>query len=256
MGLEKTSGGDKPDKSAKPSKKESMNRKLVRVIGMQRSGIHAVADWIKMSHVGMGYSCWFDNNAQLERMNDVAKFLPPSGEKEEAFLWLVEHEDIMFVDLPSMNKKLFQNFDYIDVLVIRDVFNTMASRRKMDERFFNRRTLQQWKHYACEANNLTNFLGPNKVVVNFNKWFSDTKYRGEVAAKFGIEGVGASTERMVVPSYWQPNVAKSSDLLVFDRWKNYQADQAFWDVFDRQVYDLNTNLFGKNEDVLKLIPNS
>lgn len=258
MGLERSSGDDKakkvkPDEPAEVPAVEPLKRKFIRVIGMQRSGIHAVADWIRMSHAGMGYSSWYDNAVNMDRPNDIAKFLPPSGEKAEPFLWMVEHEDIMFVDVPLLNEKIYNNFEFTDVLVIRDLFNTMASRRKMDERFFNRRTIQQWKHFACEAQNLTNFLGPNKVVVNFNKWFSDMKYREEVAGKFGIDGVGVGTEKMAVQSYWQPTVTKSSDLALFDRWKNYQADKDFWTVFDRQAYDLNTSIFGKNEEVAKLI---
>jgi hypothetical protein len=201
----------------------------------------------------MGYSSFYDNNAPLDRPNDIAKFLPPSGDKEETFLWMIEHEDIMFVDIPILNPKLFANFEFTDVVVIRDVFNTMASRRKMDERFFSRRAVQQWKHFACEAKNLTNFLGPNKVVVTFNQWHSDMKYREKIAQGFGIDGVGVGTEKMASTSYWEPTVTKSSDLKLFDRWKNFPAGSDFWAVFDRQVYDLNTSLFGANEEVAKLI---
>ena len=230
-----------------------MNRKFIRVTGMQRSGIHAVTEWIRMSHAGMGYSCWYDNAVSMDRPNDIAKFLPPSGDKEEAFLWMVEHEDVMFVDMPVLSSKIQKNFEFIDVLVIRDVFNTMASRRKMDERFFNRRAVQQWKYFACEARDLTNFLGPNKVVVNFNKWFADMKYRETVAGKLGFEGVGADTDKMAVTSFWEPTATKSSTLKLFDRWKNYKDDQNFWSVFDNQVYDLNTGLFGEMPEVAKLI---
>lgn len=232
-----------------------MNRKFFRVIGMSRSGIHAVADWIRMSHAEMGYTCHYDNAIPMERPNDIAKFLPPKGELSESFLWMVEHEDVHFLDMPVLNPKIASNFEFTDVLVIRDVFNTMASRRKMNERgLFSRRHIQQWKQFAFEALEQTSFLGPNKVVVKFNQWHQQRDdYRSVVAKACGIEGVGAESNKVVGHSSWEPNTTPASELKLFERWRNYAEDPAFWAVFDKQVYDLNSSLFGSDSEVLKFI---
>src|ERR1700753_3658352 len=195
-----------------------MNRKMIRISGMARSGIHAVAEWIRMSHAEEGYSCHYDNNFSLEHPNNLAKFLPPSGDKVEPFLWMIEHEDILFVDMPVLSPKIFKNFDFVDVLVIRDAYNTMASRRKLNENMFSRRVLQQWKQFACEALDQTNFLGPNKIVVNFNSWAKDPfvgGYREEIAKKFELAGIGSATEKISATSSWEPNQQHSSRLQLF-----------------------------------------
>jgi len=231
-----------------------MNRKFFRVIGMSRSGIHAVASWIRMSHVEMGYAYHYDNTVPMTFPNEQAKFLPPSGDKNEAFLWMVEHEDINFLDMPVLNSKIYTNFEFTDVLVIRDVFNTMASRRKMNEKgWFSRRHIQQWKQFAFEALDQTKFLGPNKVVVFFNGWHKEPAKRELIAKDFGIIGVGADTSKSATQSSWDAPTVPVAEMKLFDRWQNYAEDPMFWSVFDKQVYDLNTQLFGPNEEVLKYI---
>lgn len=225
---------------------------------MQRSGIHAVAEWIRMSLAMQGYNTHYDNAVPLERPSDIARFLPPKGDLEESFLWMVEHEDAQFIDLPPIHPKICANFECYDVLVIRDVFNTMASRRKMNTNHFSRRAVQMWKQYAFEASGATNFLGinSNKVVVRYNAWHKqphEGSYRETVAKSFQIEGVGSEVPlKQSANSSWQPPATLVSELLVFDRWKNYADDEAFWNVFkgDKQLYELNTNLFGPNQEIL------
>ncbi len=235
-----------------------MQRKMMRVVGLARSGIHAVSEWIRMSHAEMGYSTQFDNILPLERPNDIAKLFPPSGDKNEPFLWMVEHEDQMLIDIPSISPKLLNNFEFTDVIVIRDVFNMMASRRKHNEKWAVRRVIQLWKTYAFEALNKTTFLGPNKKVVNFNKWHAEPLaggYREEVAKDFGIPDLGADTSKQATPgSSWDKMSVPASELKLFDRWKNYADVPEFWSLFDKQAYDLNTALFGPNEGVLKYRP--
>lgn len=234
-----------------------MNRKFLRVVGMQRSGIHAVAEWIRMSLADQhGYSFQFDNAIPMDKPNEFAKYLPPKGDLAEPFLWMVEHEDINFIDMPVLNPKLHTNFEYADVLVIRDVFNTMASRRKMNANLFSRRAVQLWKQYAAEALNGTDFLGPNKIVVAFNKWHDsrwseNTAFITAVGDRFGISGGGVLLDKLSVGSSFEPPTTLAKDLKVFDRWQTYADDPAFWAVFDQQVLALNTKLFGENPEVLK-----
>lgn len=227
-----------------------MNRKFLRVVGMQRSGIHAVAEWVRMSLAVQGYSVQFDNAVPMERPNELAKYLPPKGDLAEAFLWMVEHEDIQFLDMPALSPKLYANFEYADVLVIRDVFNTMASRRKMNPNLFSRRAVQMWKQYAAEALNATDFLGPNKVVVTFNKWLGEP-YRTAIAGKFGIDGAGVEQTKLSVASSFDPPTTPVNELKLLERWKTYADDPGFWSVFDPQVVALNSKLFGEDEEVLK-----
>jgi hypothetical protein len=238
-----------------------MKRKFFRVIGMQRSGIHAVAEWIRMSHALQGYSVHYDNAVSMEKPNEIAKFLPAKGDLEESFLWMVEHEDVHFIDMPVLSPKLTSNFEYHDILVIRDVFNTMASRRKMNPQLFSRRAVQLWRQYGAEALGNTDYLGPNKTVVLFNKWHQSglqgqppeiLGYRKQIAAKLGIQEVGAETIKLAVNSSFDPPTTPSNELKLFDRWKNYE-DQNFWSAFDSPVYAMNTKLFGEMPEIAKLI---
>lgn len=235
-----------------------MQRKMMRVVGMARSGIHAVSEWLRMSHAEMGYDTQFDNLLPLERPNDIARLFPVSGDKSEPFLWMIEHEDQMLIDLPTLSPKLHNSFEFYDVMIIRDVFNTMASRKKHNEKWAARRSIQLWKTYAFEALNKTNFLGPNKKVINFNKWHAKPyigSYREEVAKEFGITDLGSDTSKQATPgSSWDKLTVPVADMKLFDRWKNYADVPEYWSLFDKQAYDLNTALFGVNEGVLKYRP--
>lgn len=229
-----------------------MNRKLIRVFGVQRSGLHAVADWIKLSHAEQfGYSIIFENAVSLERPNEIAKFLPLKGDLAEPFLWMTEHEDCVLIDLPNIHPKLSANYEITDVVVVRDVFNTMASRRKMNGNMFNRRAIQLWKQFAFEAKGSTSFLGPKKLVVNFNDWI-DSANRSEYAKELQITGIGSQTDKQAAGSSWQPNVP-ASELKLTERWKNYIDDSSFWNLFDAQTYELNASIFGENTDIKKLL---
>lgn len=230
-----------------------MNRKLIRVFGLQRSGLHAVCDWIKLSLAEQsGYSATFENDVSVDRPNEIAKFLPAKGDLAEPFLWMTEHEDSVLIDLPLLNPKLAANYEITDVLVVRDLFNTLASRRKLDQKLFNRRSVQLWKQFLFEAQGKTTFLGPNKVVVNFNDW-SANKERERVAASLGITGVGAKTDKLAVNSSWQPPTTPVAELQLTERWKNYKEDATFWAVFDKSLYELNASVFGGNDEVAALI---
>lgn len=224
-----------------------MNRKMFRVMGMTRSGIHPVVEWIKASYVANGFACQFDNRIQIEYPNTIAKFLPmkPDEGDSERFLWLVEHEDVQFTDMPELREKLFTNFDVVDVLVVRDVFNTMASRFKVAKHLHSRRNVNVWKSYAYEALGRTSFLGPKKVVVNFNSWVDDMDYRRKMAGQLGILEMGADTSKQVPPfsAFDNPEV-KVADLKLNERWVEFIPDKDFWGAFDKDVLKLNTELFG------------
>jgi len=241
-----------------------MQRKFVRVLGIARSGIHAVSDWIRLSFAEqMGYSCQFDNLCSFERISELAKFLPPAGDKNEAFMWMVEHEDVPLIDLPMLPSKIYTNYDVVDVLIIRNVFNMMASRRHMQSPSFTRRTVQLWKSYAFEALNHTNFTGPNKVVIKYDLWQKQpwvategVETRATFAKLLGIEDIGSETTNMSPfspVSAWQPSTTPGPELKSLERWKSYAENKDFWLVFDKQAYDLNTALFGPDEEILQYL---
>ncbi|MGC1248712.1 MAG: hypothetical protein WA865_21070, partial [Spirulinaceae cyanobacterium] len=69
----------------------------------------------------------------------------------------------------------------INIIILRDPFNmwvgNMPGKKLHDP--------QLWKIYAQEFVGETNFL-PNKVCINYNKWFSSQDYRKEITDKLGV----------------------------------------------------------------------
>ena len=70
-----------------------------------------------------------------------------------------------------------------DVLLLRDTFNLIASRLKKG--FLSVKTkgmslTDMWIEYAKEFLEETSYLSNNKVIINYNLWFSDISYRREI----------------------------------------------------------------------------
>jgi hypothetical protein len=144
-----------------------------------------------------------------------------------------------------------------DVLVIRDPFNTFASRvsaswirYKLDDKAGKETSIRLWKSYAREAMGDTNFARHNRIVINYNRWFTEVEYRRKLSARLGLAfsdaGFGAVSGEYGGSSF--DGVRYNGDaqqMQVLDRWKLVANNSVYKELFnDQELLALSYRLFG------------
>lgn len=203
-----------------------INRKEIKVVGMRRSGNHAIINWIEKQEIGKvvhlndirlnenPYRCIYKSlckdhpknhwvGAPILRYpqysgNEGLKLLEREarGDFEPKDCLIYSYEDFSLDRLTS--NRVEKNHDRYfgnsavryDVLVLRDPFNLLASRLKKnpDEsvRSLKENVTEMWISYAKEYLGETNYLKNNKIGINYNQWVVDANYRKLIALKLGL----------------------------------------------------------------------
>lgn len=137
----------------------------------------------------------------------------------------------------------------VNVIVLRDAFNFMASRYKRNQQTEHDmigRALHDWKIHAKEFLGYTHNLD-NLICINFNKWVYSISYKKKIAKKLNMPY--SEKGFYEVPKYGNGssfsglNYLKSRDVL--HRWKIYANDINFQNLFDSESLSLNKKIFGK-----------
>lgn len=204
----------------------TINQVEIRVVGIRRSGNHAIINWICqqagndvvfINHVRPGdnpYRSQYESQLCSKRQSkpDDPHFRDIQwwrSEKEGSFslkdylMYSYEDQEIENVFKPSYERKhdmyVGRSKERVDLIVLRDPFNLFASRLKTKPRedglnfsmlnvYSRRYTLPKlWISYAKECLNETSFATGRKVFVNYNRWFSDLSYRKEIAAQLSLD---------------------------------------------------------------------
>lgn len=251
-----------------------VNQTEIRVIGMSRSGNHAILQWLvaQMAEADRRV-CWlnccepkwnpywtarpFDNGApywanypfDLEA-EKACRFSPKDFflfNYEDNYLrnacsevYDAEHDGWVG---PSQRRH--------DVLILRDPFNLFASRlRSLEPVVSPRVAVKIWKQHAKQ------FIGPvprmlrhNPVLILYNRWCTDRAYRQRIAEALGVPFTDAGKARVAAV-----HGGSSFDGLSFDgragqmrtaeRWRHYIEDPAYRGLFDAEVLRLSQAIFG------------
>ena len=250
----------------------AVNQTELRLIGMSRSGNHAIAQWILAQATGRvcflnaaegrsnpfltarpmddGPSCWtnipgFDLAAEQRggawSAKDLLMFSHEDGFLARSCSEEFERSHDAFVG-PSRRR--------VDVLILRDPFNLFASRRKCLWGVLTpRTTVKVWKQHAREFLRPGRFLRHDPLVISYNRWCVDRDYRRGVAQHLGLAFTDAGRDRV-----WPCNGGSSFDgraydgraaaMRVFDRWRHYAEDPSFRQMFDPEVRTLSARIFG------------
>ena len=254
----------------------SRNEWEIRIFGMRRSGHHAVAIWL--AHHFPHRSVHF--------MNDVVPFKDPfthhvntrpTTKKGDCFVdrsendiagerslqkkcLMYNYEDFYLPrlatnDLLPRKEQLVGNSDReFDVLVLRDPFNLAASRTRFRKgrwpvNWFSS-TVELWLDYAKEYLGHTNYLR-HKIVINYNKWFSDATYRKQLSHQIGLEFSDKGLNRVSGSgkgSSWDGmrDDRNAQKMKVLDRWHSVIHDSEFRSLFHKRydVRDISEAIFG------------
>ena len=209
--------------------------KEIRVSGLRRSGNHAIINWIVQQH---NNEYIFINNVQPYQ--DPFDFTKQKKRNTSLFVYSYEDVPVSYIYNPKyMNDKKCRydiiHQDIYNVLIIRNPLNLFASRLKSDKigvgsKIYNDKDL--WIMYAQEYLGFTNFINSDKILINYDKWFIDVKYRKIIANQLGLKftdkgmddvpqfGGGSSFDDLNFDN-------KGSSMRVLERWKSFQGNKKY-----------------------------
>lgn len=250
----------------------------ISIYGMQRSGTHAVTNWIadqfdgKMFYANDCFNCHTDivSNFKSDELPVFSRkrIRPVDFESAaDANVSLLVYEDAsLWESWPGEARAFEGKQTRFKVLILRDPFNLIASRIKLTERiptpFLQERMLAMnetgvprflstWKSYAREFIRLRDAPEPGHLLVNYNEWVSNKRYRRDLSASLGQahrdrekesvpgDGFGSSFDGIDFNQ-------NASRMLVLERWKEFVSDRRFksW-TSDREMMDLSSEIFGE-----------
>ncbi|NET27750.1 hypothetical protein [Okeania sp. SIO1I7] len=254
-----------------------VNQKEIRIIGMRRTGNHAIINWIQNQHTG---KVEFWNNLKVDRNADRQRYenLKDNYPFVEKDCFIRSYEDY---DLKKIKNWRFESKHDLyfgksalryDVLILRDPFNLFASRLKHRLNIENRensleissvygnnfllvRSLHQtlgdlWVNYAKEYLGETNYLGHNKICINYNQWFTDVDYRKQIAdklqMKFSDEGINQVSGVGRGSSFEGVNFdGNANSMDVLNRWQKVSNNPRYHELFSNQeIFKYSEKIFG------------
>jgi len=238
----------------------------IRVIGLQRNGNHAIINWIIQQS---GSNVLFFNDVEPENPFDESRLM---GDKnnlsasnfdrviysyEDRLLNLITHKNYY----PQKNMYNVNADKRIDLLILRNPFNSFASRMKHQavssqlSTYISGLSLPQlWITYANEYLGKSHYL-KNLVTLNYDLWCCSVDYRKQIAGKLNIEFTDKGFKD--ITSFGQGSSfdstkfdKKSTEMATDQRWKSFANDKKFTELFrDKMVIRLTRKIFGVSQEL-------
>ncbi len=135
------------------------------------------------------------------------------------------------------------------ILILRDPYNSLAL-SVIQKRIFNinvlHKSIGDWLKNAREFTDKTNYMG-EKILINYNDWFSNRDYRIEK-----IKEIGGEYNKVAIYKEMRAErrkeIAGLGGLVDFDNiWKILEDNDYFkeWVIKDKEVEELSNQIFGK-----------
>jgi hypothetical protein len=255
---------------------EYINETEIAVVALQRSGHHAIINWIianSSNEPTFLNNCQPCNNPFLtcSKTDSLTQHLLLEKEqagffsKKELLIHNYEDKNPFNVFDPvfysEREKWLGKSKTQYNVLILRDPFNNFASKYRWTKEGTKWQpsldSLMQlpayWKVHAREFLNETNSISENKICISYNHWFTDASYREELAQKLHLTTIDKGLSEI---AKWGPNTwgdsfdnltydNRASEMKVFERWKHYKDDPLFISLFeDPELIELSDKIFG------------
>ncbi|MFP4144072.1 MAG: hypothetical protein ACLFV3_02915 [Phycisphaeraceae bacterium] len=246
------------------------NEQEMRVIGMSRSGNHAILNWIfaqapprtcllncaegkenpfltaRPMDSGRPYRANYEFDLEREQR----------GRLSAKNLLLFSHED-NFLGNAVSDAYEREHDGWVgptrrrrDVLILRDPFNLFASRLRAGSAEVGLTVAKRiWKQHAREFIQGPSRLRHDPVLIRYNQWFTDRDYRRALADRLGLTFTDAGLREVAAC-----HGGSSFDGLAYDgdaqqmgvlsRWKHYAADAQYRMLFDEELIEMSESIFG------------
>lgn len=250
-----------------------VNRREIRVIGMSRSGNHALINWIRAQ--ADGRVCFLNCTEGKTNPFESARPLgeaPDSGyeanydgfdlaaERAGEFSrkdWLVfSHEDSFLGHACSdiferhHDEWVGSSEQRYDVLLLRDPYNLMASRRRVGfAENSEKLSLRIWRQHARQFLGETKRLQGKPVPVSYNRWCVDADYRRQIAGQLDLDFSDAGKKKVASCAGGSSFDGLAYDgeadrMPVFERFHHYLDDPSFAELFDDKTHRYAEEIFG------------
>jgi hypothetical protein len=247
----------------------AVNRTEIKLLGMSRSGNHAIINWIWQQAEGrkLFLNCAEGKTNPFETCRPLGDGRPwqanfplnldaeRAGRLTPKDLLLHSYED-SFLGHAFCRKAeeatpgwVGPSARRIGVIVLRDPFNLFASRRKAGTGLSARTAVMMWKQHARAALGLARTPMPDTAAVLYNRWVADRAYRRGLAARLGLAFTDAGLEE--VPECHGGSSfdgtaydGAASGMDLFGRWRLYAQDTDYRALFDADLVALSRRLFG------------
>lgn len=266
-------GGIGPDgKDQRDRKRQvAVNRNEWRIIGLSRSGNHAIINWmlahmegrvcflncaepksnpfISARPMGSGMSTitnFAEFNLQEEQQGKVSPKDYLLYSYEDCFLGLLNHAPSEVLHDEWMGRSDLRR----NLLILRDPFNLFASRMHYGlDQIPHGRAMQIWKQHARDALGARRYLPSSRMFISYNDWVASQSYRQQLAEELGLDFTDSGVDEV-------PDTAGGSSfdglryhrdasrMRVLDRWQEFADDDNYWSLFDDEVIRLSNELFG------------
>ena len=186
-----------------------MNEQEFIFFGIRRGGQHAIINWFASHFKKVHFANDLKDFSKPEVYEDntgvyeLEQIIGPvegecfwSGDKDVLFQSYEDHP-LEGLDFESNASIVGESGRKTCVLIIRDPYNTMASRLRRCDYIFNvdEKAMEMWKKHAREATGKTNFI-PNLIVVNYNAWCLSNLYRRRIEVQAGLSVCDSSVTRV------------------------------------------------------------
>ena len=256
-----------------------MTQNLINLIGLQRCGCHAVANWLLHQNplVASPQSLSLLPN-EISEQNDVCGFkiknrdfliynqfwfkyqephaptklgYTPKGDVENAVI-VYETGELRRYNIEFDNKKeVFGEIkNEVNVLVLRDYLNCAASWYKQHGECPPHIALF-WYHRALEILGKTHYI-PNMYFINYNKWFIDKLYRQQICKDLNLHFTDIAIDSVV--HYGQGSSfdkqkfdGRAQDMSVNQRYKIYEQTPEFQQYKRPELIPISEKIFGEYE---------
>ena len=258
----------------KPLDLTIVNQKELRVVGLKRTGNHAVLKWIKSQQSGViehlnnvrpnenpfrdKYEHLQDNYPEhqgvIDRLRSQAR-----GELVPKDCLICSYEDWELSKIATKNFEakhdlyVGKSAERYDLLILRDPFNLIASRlkhSKMQIQLGRQTIVDLWVDYAREFLGETQYLQHRKVCINYNRWFQDVEYRRYLADLLKLDFTDAGIDKMTYHGGGSSFEGRELDgqatqLKVLDRWQSFKDDSVYQKLIaDDRIWYYFETIFG------------
>ncbi|ESR25722.1 hypothetical protein [Lutibaculum baratangense] len=247
-----------------------MNELEVQILGMSRSGNHAISNWIyqQSENPKVVLNCAEGKTNPFLTCRPLGSGRPwraepgidleaeGQGRLTRKAALIHTYEDSWFGH--AFSTQLNQEHDRwvgpsrrrVRLLVLRDPFNLFASRIRMGCDLSSHVAQRMWKQHARAALGGGSARPAGLRVVLYNRWAVDRTYRRDLAHALGIAFTDQGANEV-------PDCAGGSsfDGTAFDgrpehmalagRWRRYADAPDFWRIFDEETLAMSERLFGE-----------
>jgi hypothetical protein len=244
----------------------------MRVVGMSRSGNHAIVDWILDQAVGR--SCFLncaepatnpfltnrplgaDGIGHRTTLRGFDLRAEAVGRLSRKDLLLHSYEDTFLraFSRPEVEERhdaeLGSSARRFDILILRDPYNLFASRLAGGCGVVAPEVAMRiWCQHAREFLGQRRHLRHERVMISFDRWASSATYRRAIAAALGLRFDGRAALRV-------PGCAGGSsfdglrfdghadEMRVLSRWRAYAGNPDYLRLFTPTVVALSRRIFG------------